>query len=306
MENSRQDLEQYAAEKNNSQTINKPDLSIDLDASSPTDLLANQAFQEQVRESSCWIHLMKASLGTAVFFIAVVLGSWTFASFKADCWGQNLRYYSELDSGSEQTTTKKLEANLNTYLQEFPNSTSSEKARIKEQLERIRLRAKAHLYSTKDLYIWSSVTVAVASLASVVTALCLLHITRRGWDNTNSFVSGIFVISLGTLALSSSFVVIYQYDRNIKTNANLYISYINLEEEVITALATKLPIGEQPSTQNQEKGQIIIQSNGLIKLRELIQKTNKILKEYNTLSLEFDLNNLPSADEILKKAEISK
>ncbi|MEB3356889.1 MAG: hypothetical protein VKK04_09195 [Synechococcales bacterium] len=182
---------------------------------------------------------------------------------------------------------------------------------MKEQLQTTAARAKTHLRATRDMYVWSSVIVSVASFASVVTGICLLHITRRGWDNSSPTVLGIFVVSLGSFVFYSSFNVLYQYDRNIKTNADLYTSYVNLEEEILTALATKQsfsdasPAGgaQGPGAADGQESGVVVEKRGLA-LAELIARNHKVLYEYHTLSLEFDLESIPSLDDIIEEQSL--
>lgn len=269
----------------------------------------------KVDHSSDWMHLVRFSILTAVGIILFAVIQWIFSTNKADEWGQHLRYFPTGKSNSELVDESDY---LDTYFTNFEEATTAQKQRVREQLEIVKSRAKTHIRATRDLYVWSSVTVTVTSLTSVLTALCLLHITRRGWDNSNPRVVGIFVISAGTSVLCASLLVLYQYDVNIRSNANLYIRHINLEEEMLTILATEGKSGVSSDTNQQADDDFEGASGGssdmdqqvddnysqVTTLREIIIRNNQILRQYNTVSLELNLKSIPSLDQILDEKRL--
>ncbi|WP_041238580.1 hypothetical protein [Gloeothece citriformis] len=235
-----------------------------------------------------------SSLATAVVLSGCVIVSWAFASNKADDWGRNVKYYPEL-----KTEVQSSNQQIDIYLDAFENATDASKQRIKEQLETLKNRAITHLRVTKDLYIWSAISSTSATLASVITAMSLLHITRQGWDKANPAIWGVFVVSFSSFILSTSFIVLYQYQNNISVNAKLYTAYINLEENILCRLATKLY--DEPSSANLQSEP----ANSGVTLEALIHRNQKIIQEYSLISYEIAVDNIPSLDKIQNTLNLS-
>lgn len=231
-----------------------------------------------------------------------------FLNTKAEEWGQNLRYYSELYPEPEKDkakdsppiATEDIQTNLDIYLGQFNHDPESHKLRIRKQLGIASSRAKTHLRSTKDFYVWSSLVLGIAQMASVVSASCLLHITRKGWDTSNSMVKGIFVTSAGTVAFCSSCIFLYEYEKNTANNASLYVYYVNLEDDIIAALATQSPLSASVSNPT------AVKEGTPVRLKPIILNVQKKLNEANTLDIKFDLDRNFEIEDLLQQLSDSE
>lgn len=81
-----------------------------------------------------------------------------------------------------------------------------------------------------------------------------------------------------------AFAVVFQQENNIRENSDLYLKYINLENQILTRLATKA---------NTEGTNLT--------LKEIINNTDIKLTEYNKIAIGFDANSIPQASDVFHK-----
>lgn len=257
--------------------------------------------ENQSLRSDDWKQFMKGVWVAALILTIGTMFGLGFLNHRAKQWGKNLRYYPESPRNTYKNTqpnkTEDTQTNINIYLEQFKDEPNSHNLRIQEQIKIIRSRAQTHLRSTKDFYIWSSLVSGIALLGSVISASCLLHISRKGWESASSTIQGIFVVSAGTVAFCSSCILLYQYEKNIANNASLYVYYINLEDNVLGALSTQSPLflSTSNSTETEETGST--------NLKSIILYVQKSLNELNTLDIELDLEQDFKFEDLLQQSD---
>lgn len=257
-------------------------------------------------EGKKWFALSLSTLLTVLFFLICQGAFWFYSDYKAQRWGYNLRYYNALsleDNGSP-IAYGEINPSIKDYLQDY-KSNEPQKTRIIEQLTTISDRAKTHLRAAKDLYIWSTSILVTSTLASIITGLCLLHITRRGWDDASVRVIGIFVASSATLALGSSVPLLFKYEQNIKSNTQLYVNYVNLEDKVLTVLTAKKFIDSEIHNQTNNENSASPQSEqDEVTLDKIIISTHNSIQRLHSINYEINLQGVPSLEEITNQINV--
>ncbi|MBD1911358.1 MULTISPECIES: hypothetical protein [unclassified Leptolyngbya] len=213
----------------------------------------------------------------------------------AQRWTQGLKYAdassftpnsaSSTDNDKPSSTTND-KANLNLYLNSFKNSTPAERDRIQVQLAQIERRARAYARISIFFYTRLFAAIALASATGIVTAVSLFYISKVGWDKANNYVINIFVISSSITIFVGAFPIIFQQENNVTNNARLYMSYLDLENQILTALAT----------QKNDQGQ-------LIDLRTIMVSTDQKMAELNVESIGFDPDAIPRSADIFQQLE---
>ena len=111
----------------------------------------------------------------------------------------------------------------------------------------------------------------IAPAAAVVAAAMLLFITREGWDRTSPFVKSTFITATAIAAFYGPFPSLFKQDENATENSNLYVAYINVEQEILSFLATGS-----------------IQSKNSMTIKDFIHQVDKRLVELNKVAIGFD------------------
>jgi hypothetical protein len=196
----------------------------------------------------------------------------------ADNWAKELKYFSKT---SQKTTPSTVEA---IYINNFSNSSYAEKKRIQEQMEIIKSRSTTHLTIMTYFYTRFYMSIALASVSAIISAISLFYISKVGWEKANNYIIPIFVTTTSIAIFVGAFPVVFQQENNIRENSELYLKYINLENQILTRLATKA---------NAEGTNLT--------LKEIINNTDIKLTEYNKIAIGFDANSIPQASDVFQK-----
>ena len=248
---------------------------------------------EKSSPPSFWWKMSGATFVTWVVLSGFGVVQVFWGNYLVDSWGRNFRYYQPYTA--TENTPEIDDDRLTSYLNQYSEFKPEVKNRIEEQVLTIRNRAKTHARIVRDLYLFSITVIAVGAVSSISGAFCLLHISRRGWDNANPLIIGIFTTSLGYFVVCSSCILIYQYERNIQIHGKLYVNYINLEDKLLTELANGFTL--ETDNDGQRKP---------INLKETSITLHKTLVELNSIDISIDWQGIPGLDEVLKQIDTNK
>jgi hypothetical protein len=170
------------------------------------------------------------------------------------------------------------------------NATETEKTRLLEQVEEIHRRAKVHLDVTKFFYVQYYVSISLVSNAVFIAAICLILISKKGWEKSNSRLVHLFIVSSGVAAIFSAFIVAFKYDNNIADNKQLYIAYTALEARVLSYFST----GELVVKINPDK------ATTSTKAVAVIQQIDTEMATLHNIAVGFDLTKVPNYQELYK------
>lgn len=124
-----------------------------------------------------------------------------------------------------------------------PTPTETESARLKAQLQIIRDRAKHHGNVMAFFYVNYFVSIVMVMTAGLLVAITLFFIAQTGWTATNSHVKATFIVASAYVAFYGLFPPVFQQQKNITDNKELFLHYKSLENEVdsypITLLTLK-------------------------------------------------------------------
>ena len=190
----------------------------------------------------------------------------------------------------------------NSYIDKF-ESTDAEKERIKQQLEIIELNATSHAQIIVFFYTRLFSELTLISITGIIAAICLFHISQSGWKQANNYVINVFVVTTGITLFIGALPIIFQQEKNIIENKELYINYVNLENEILTKLATKKNQNEK--LEEPVKSYKNSLENEQIDLTQIILETEKKLKELNKISIGFDSTGVPQNSDVIKSLGIN-
>jgi|GEM_PF-2270221 hypothetical protein len=129
-----------------------------------------------------------------------------------------------------------------------PTPTESETARLKAQLEIIRDRGKHHGNVMAYFYVNYFVAIVMVMTAGLLVALTLFFIAQQGWTGTNSYVRTVFMVASAYMAFYGLFSPVFQEQKNIADNKELFLRYKSLENEVESYPITLLTLKGDPKT----------------------------------------------------------
>jgi hypothetical protein len=104
--------------------------------------------------------------------------------------------------------------------------------RLNEQLLEIKRRAKHHLDITVFFYTRYYMAITLFSILGGTAAIALIFITKSGWSGVSPYVITVFLITSGHAAFYGAFPRIFQQEKNIADNKNLYTQYVALQNEL--------------------------------------------------------------------------
>lgn len=220
-------------------------------------------------------------LSVGLILVASIAGN--LLNFQAERvaqrWTEGLKYAATAKAG--ETRDKE---NLNLYLDGFPTASAAERDRIQVQLTQVERRARAYARITTFFYTRFFAAIALASTTGIIAGICLFYISKVGWKDANNYIVNIFVVSSGITVLVGAFPVTFQQENNIQKNAQLYMSYINLESQLLTALASQKDDQGQP-----------------LDLHSIIVSADKTMAELNIESIGFDATGIPQNQTIFQQ-----
>lgn len=160
------------------------------------------------------------------------------------------------------------------------NPEDRQQLRLVEQLNTINDLKARHCrimsFFYKQYFCWLS----LGGTAALVSLLCIFFISKEGWKETNNALINLGVTSFGVTLFALNTTQVFQQSENLKTSQNLYIGYVGLQHDLLSAIATK---------------EIIKSDKTVIKLddknrgyAQLIQDVDTQMKVLNFVRLGFD------------------
>lgn len=241
---------------------------------------------KKIKECLSWVSIPPARhtiLAGGLLLLFTIFGNflnWRGEKIARD-WYSNTEYF-QIKSKKDSETKINSEEAINIYLNNFKTSTSAEKKRMIQQLETIKLNAQNHVNIILFFYTRVYTGISVASISAIIAAICLFYISRIGWDKANNYIINIFVVTTGVTIFVGTLPIVFQQEQNIEDNTKLYSNYINLQNRILTSLATQ-------KNQKEEA----------IELSQIILNTEKELKELNKISIGFDSTAIPKNQDII-------
>ncbi|HEX3250680.1 MAG TPA: hypothetical protein VHS05_14715 [Pyrinomonadaceae bacterium] len=152
-----------------------------------------------------------------------------------------------------------LAANNNTGTKESANPTATpnptpdkaESARLKDQLQIIRDRAKHHGNVMAFFYVNYFISIVMVMTAGLIVAITLFFIAQVGWTGSNSYVRAAFIVGSAFVAFYGLFPPVFQQQKNISDNKDLFLHYKSLENEVNSYPITLLTLQGESVTPKQ-------------------------------------------------------
>ena len=145
-------------------------------------------------------------------------------------------------------TTNTDAASLTTGSTATPTPTDTEAARLKAQLQIIRDRGKHHGNVMAYFYVNYFVAIVMVMTAGLLVALTLFFIAQQGWTGTNSYVRTVFIVASAYMPFYGLFSPVFQEQKNIADNKELFLRYKSLENEVESYPITLLTLKGDPKT----------------------------------------------------------
>lgn len=156
-----------------------------------------------------------------------------------------------------------------------PTPTETETARIKAQLGIIRDRAKHHGNVMAYFYVNYFVSIVMVMTAGLLVAVTLFFIAQQGWTGTNSYVRTVFIVASAYMAFYGLFSPVFQQQKNIADNKELFLHYKSLENEVESYPVTLLTLQGEPKSP-----------------KEFINHVDEELDRLGDIALGFDISKV--------------
>jgi hypothetical protein len=157
----------------------------------------------------------------------VLRGQHSWAQQKADDWLEGLH-------GTTPLTTDAADM-------EFPaarNMDDAVKTRLREQLEEVHARAFNHVKLMKFFHTRYYTTIVMVSITGLITAISGIYVSARGWGEAESWATVVFFTMAAATVYFSAFPKVYKQTENIASNSEAYLSYVNLENELLSYACT--------------------------------------------------------------------
>lgn len=160
-----------------------------------------------------------------------------------------------------------------------------ENQRLLKQLDEVRRRLRFHGEVAAFFYSRYYLALTVASVAGLLAGAMLLTIARIGWERAGLLTKVTFVIAAAAAAYFAAFPRMFQQAENITANVSLLVAYGNVQNEILSFLAT----GEDVNGKPQEAHAFV----HVLDLR---------LAALHKVPIGFDASQLPSSIEAFKGA----
>lgn len=128
-----------------------------------------------------------------------------------------------------------------------PTPTGAEQKRMDAQLRAIRDRTKHHGDVMAYFYVSYFVAIIMVMCAALVVAITLFFIAQGGWKGTHHSVRAIFIIASAIAAFYGLFPPVFQQQKNITDNKQLFLQYKSLESEVESYPVTRATLKTRQS-----------------------------------------------------------
>lgn len=171
-------------------------------------------------------------------------------------------------------------------------ATQLEKRRLQAQCLEIQQRIRIHKDVMLFFYQQYFLSISMTSGLAIIAGICIFFIAQFGWKNSNPALINIFIVTTSAGLLYQKLPEVFKQDINLQANGVLYIKYIDLNNELMSYLATQLAKNIKSDTPNQ-----------LIELepKKFIYYIDSELAKFNQIPIEFDatkvikLNDLQDA-----------
>jgi hypothetical protein len=117
---------------------------------------------------------------------------------------------------------------------------------MEAQLREIRDRIKHHADVMAFFYVNYFVSIVMVMVAGLLAAVTVFFIAQTGWTATTSYVKAIFIVASMWTAFYGLFPPVFQQEKNIADNKQLFLEYKTLESEVESYQVTYLTIKDEP------------------------------------------------------------
>lgn len=264
-------------------------------------------FMNDLNNHPKMLSFVLATAGTLVIYIFLALILYFNVVNLCNRWGNNIKYYSKIDllyykfltQQEEPSSSKKTQPmyEIKDYLNRTKKIKSqNQKQRIKDQVYTIRYRATTNLRMARDLYCYMIIFTTLLFGSTIVSGLCAYSMTKKGWDDTNDTIKGIFMASLAVSLFSTSTCSVYQLEKNSRTKMQTYQAYVNLEEYIFSCLAVEDLLDDQ--TKPEEGNKKPFYPNNLI------LRINQVLETY-PLQVDLDSTSIPRLSKVLESVDIN-
>lgn len=264
-------------------------------------------FMNYLKTPPKMLYFVAVTAGTLVIYLLLALLLYFKVVNLCNKWGGNIKYYSQIQilyyglfSVQEDPlipqNTKKM-YNIDQYLKKTTTiKKQNQKERIKDQVYTIRYRATTNLRMARDLYCYMIIFTTLLFGSTIVSGLCAYSMTKKGWDDTNDTIKGIFMASLAVSLFSTSTCSVYQLEKNSRTKMQTYQAYVNLEEYIFSCLAVEDLLDDKTKP---EKG-----NKKTFYPNNLILSINQVLETY-PLQVDLDSTSIPRLSKVLESVDIN-
>ena len=234
----------------------------------------DESGEEKYRDPTVLGHiiLIATQLGLVLLAYGILSG---FANYKAHTWMHEFKKFN-LDKTALNSSNRTVNAEKSDQITttETPNNiviNPLERERIVQQFKEIQSRAAMHYNIMIDFYETRYVALSMTLGLASISVLCLIFISRSGWDRIHKSIVNIFIITTALAIFYGDVTNVYQHEDNIAINEVQYESYINLGNYLLSYLVTKNGIDGEP-----------------ISPEDFIHKIDFIMEEINDIFLTFD------------------
>lgn len=276
----------------------------DLNLNSPTD--SHNTNREPQNEKTTRVNLKKFLLEHGLLTLVLLLltlGGTSFLGWfgakQGDEWTEGLRYAPTDQPSPDQVSPEEVKR-LQVYIDKIPNATAEEKARLCKQLKEIENRARSHLRVARAFYIWNYQSISLATAYSIVAAVSLFFLSKKGWDNANKYVINVFIFAFGITVFAGISPELFKQEENISNNTRTYLAYIALDDRLNTYIATNQFIAIKPRDVN--KGDASkTDPVELTNIRDVIRSIDAELATLNNIYIGFDAKKIPNYNQLFNE-----
>ena len=235
----------------------------------------DEAGKEKYQDPTVVGHIILIGIQLGLVIIAYI-GLTIAANIKANSWMKefekfNLNKTNQIVSARANIKQQKTDKNTPAEISSSIIINQPEKDRIIQQFREIQARSVMHYNIMIDFYQTRYIAISMALGLASISILCLIFISRSGWEKVHKGIINIFMITTAFAIFYSDIVNVYQHEENIAINEVQYESYVNLGNYIISYLITKIGIDGKE-----------------IAPKDFIHKIDFIMEEINDIFLTFD------------------
>lgn len=273
----------------------KPIVELRTDSPTTPNTVPNKDNVDKTTRENFWRFLREHGGLTLTLLGITLLGAvflnW-FAGKQSDKWTQGLKYAPTSQQIPEEVSS--IEKKVQVYIDKLPNATLAEKARLFDQLKEIQNRARSHISVAKAFYIWNYQSLSIAAVSSIVAAVSLLFLSRKGWDGSNKYVVNVFIVSFGITVVVGVFPALFKQEENISNNTRTYLAYIALDNRLNSYIATQEFTGLKPA--NIGNSTVPVKN-----IKNVICSVDDELATLNNIYIGFDASKIPNYREVFNE-----